>query len=316
MRVYLAITADIDNDGVALENERTRLSWRSLDQLAMLAEIIRNYRFPTTWFVRADPQLKDYYGSASYLLEEHRALWREFAACGDEIGWHPHLYARRADGGYEPERNDERLTIALRRTYSDLTRDGCTFASVRIGEAMGSNAIMQTLAELGLRVDSSAIPGRVRDDSARRFDWGSTPNRPYWPSIADYRVPGTPALGILEVPMTSIPVKAPYDPKPLLRYANLAYRPAIFATALEGWFAQAATDDAVLTLIFHPEELLSGSSDHPLYALAHDALDANILTLLNLAQRHGTQVIGKTMAEVGSLFFPTGNVDDIRHSKA
>ena len=308
MRVYLAITADIDNDGVALENERNNLSWRSLDRLPAFAEIIKKYRLPTTWFIRADPQLKDYYGSAAYLLEEHRSLWRNFAAGGDEIGWHPHLYARREDGSYEPERNDGRLVTALRATYSDLVRGGHRLTSVRIGEAAGSNAIMQTLAELGLRVDSSAIPGRVRNDDARQFDWGTTPNAPYWPSTVDYRVPGTPALGILEVPMTSVLVKAPYDPKPLLRYANLAYRPAIFATAFETWFARTAASEAVVTLIFHPEELMPSPNSHPLYALAKDALDENIHTLLNLAHRHGTEVVGKTMADVGSLFFPPGNV--------
>jgi hypothetical protein len=309
MRLLVAITADVDNDGVALENERNRLSWRSIELLPKLAEIIREHHFPATWFVRADPQLKDYYGSINFLLKEHEALWRDFADHGDEIGWHPHLYALRSDGIYEPERDDERLMIALRCAHSDLASDGYTFTSVRIGEAMGSNAVMRTLAELGLQVDSSAIPGRRRDDNARRFDWSISPNVPYWPSTADYRVPGSPALPILEVPMTAVLVKAPYDPKPLLRYANLAYRPAIFAAALEEWFDQNAIAETVLTLIFHPDELMPGSGDHPLYALTPDALEANIQTLLGLAHRRGMDVVGKTMAEIRKLICRTGNVD-------
>jgi hypothetical protein len=309
MRIFIALTADIDNDGVALENERSRLSWRSLELLPRLAEIIHGHHFPATWFVRADPQLKDYYGSTNYLLKQRESLWREFANHGDEIGWHPHLYALRSDGVYVPERDDEHLIVSLRRAHSDLASDGHTFTSVRIGEAMGSNAIMRTLAELGLRVDSSAIPRRRRDDNERRFDWSTSPNVPYWPSTADYRVPGSPALPILEVPMTAIPVKAPYDPKPLPRYANLAYRPAIFAAALEEWFDQNAIAETVLTLIFHPDELMTGSGDHPLYAFTPDALEANIQILLSLAHRRGIDVVGKTMAEIRRLFCRTGNVD-------
>jgi hypothetical protein len=309
MRLLVAITADVDNDGIALENERSRLSWRSLELVPRLAEIIRGHSFPATWFVRADPQLKDYYGSPNFLFQQHGSLWREFVSHGDEIGWHPHLYGRRPDGAYEPERDDERLTIALRRTHSELASDGHTFTTVRVGEAMGSNAVMQTLAELGLQIDSSAIPGRHRDDSARRFDWSTSPNEPYWPSAADYRVPGSPALSILEVPMTAIRVKAPYDPKPLLRYANLAYRPAIFEAAIEEWLDRNTVAETVLTLIFHPEELMPGSAVHPLYALTPDALEANIQTLLDLAHRRGMVVVGKTMTEIGKLYCRTGNVD-------
>ena len=317
MRLLVAITADVDNDGVALENERSRLSWRSLELLPKLAEIIRKHHFPATWFVRADPQLNDLYGSTNFLLKQREFLWRNCTDRGDEIGWHPHLYALRPDGTYEPERDDERLVISLRRAHSDLASGGHTFTSVRIGEAMGSNAVMRTLAELGLQIDSSAIPGRRRDDNARRFDWSTSPNSPYWPSKADYRVPGSPALPILEVPMTAVPVKAPYDPKPLLRYANLAYRPAIFAAALETWFDQNTIAETILTLIFHPDELMPGSGNHPLYAFTPDALEANIQTLLSLAHRRGMDVAGKTIAEIGKRFCRTANVDSRKkHSNA
>jgi hypothetical protein len=298
MNLSIAVTVDIDNDGVSLVDERNRLSWRTLELVPTIADMVHAHGLPVTWFVRADTQLRNLYGHASYLLDRHDALWRKLKDQGDEIGWHPHLYSAGGDGSYRPERHDNRLVHQLRATHAELRAQGHEFASARMGEAVGSNAIMHTLAELGLRADSSAIPGRRRNDESRNFDWSPSPNAPYRPSVADYRVPGVPALPILEVPMTVFPVQAPYDPTPLRRYANLAYRPAIFADAMKRWFesdiSQAA--DAVLILILHPDELIPGPRDHPLYALTPDALPQNVDALLKATRQRGFNFAGCTIS--------------------
>lgn len=297
MKLFVAVTVDIDNDGATMRDERNALAWRGLEFTDNLSRAMQDEKLPTTWFVRADPQICNCYGSAAFLLLEHRERWARFVACGDEIGWHPHIYAMR-NGVYEPEPDHERVADALRATHRELTANGLAFASVRMGEAIGSNTIMRALAQLGLRIDSSAIPGRQRTDASRSFDWGPSPNCPYRPSRSDYRVAGSTALPILEVPMTAVPVHAPYDQSPLTRYANLAYHPPIFAAAFERWLDGGADGerDMVLTLITHPDEVMPAAHRHPLYAFDLDALRANLATVLTTARRRGFEVLGCTLS--------------------
>lgn len=303
MRLFIAVTVDLDNDDLSIGDERSRLSWRGMDLVPQLADIIHASNLPVTWFVRADPQLHDYYGSSAYLLERYRDLWRDFSAAGNEIGWHPHILSVSDNGRYVPEREDARILEVLQDTHAQLLSLGYRFASVRMGEALGSNAIARTLARLGLRADSSAIPGRRRNDSSRVFDWSLTPNRPYRPSMADYRVPGEPALSILEVPMTVLPVQGVQEEEPLLRYANPAYRPDIFSAALERWLSSMPPAPyQLLTLILHPDEFMRRNKEHPLYAFTPAALQSNIKTLLDGASRRNIEVGGCTIAEVETIF--------------
>jgi hypothetical protein len=197
-------------------------------------------------------------------------------------------------------RDEEEVSRLLRSTHAELLAKGHEFASVRMGEAIGGNLILRTLAGLGLEVDSSAIPGRRRLDRDRWFDWSGSPNTPFRPSVADYRVPGSPELPILEVPMTVSLVHAPFDPDPLPRYTNLAYHPAIFAAALDRWFNGLTdkTANEVLTLIAHPDELLTQPDQHPLYAFTPDALRTNIETVLDMARQRRIDVVGATASGI------------------
>lgn len=301
MTLSLVVTVDVDNDGVSLANERDRLSWNGLALIPQISEVVRSFDLPATWFVRADTQLHDLYGSVDFLLTEHRPLWASLARAGDEIAWHPHVYAPE-DGGYRPVRDEREVSRSLQSIHAELLARGHRFASVRMGEAMGANSIMRTLAELGLLADSSALPGRHRVDRDRCFDWSTTPNAPYRPSTADYRVPGSPELAILEVPMTVSPVHAPFDPGPLPRYTNLAYHPQIFAAALDRWLDGLAdkTADAVLTLIVHPDELMTQTDRHPLYALEIDALRINVETVMEMARQRHIDIVGSTTSGIAT----------------
>jgi peptidoglycan/xylan/chitin deacetylase (PgdA/CDA1 family) len=299
MTMFVAVTVDIDNDGLALSNERNRLSWRGLEKVPEIAETVHRAGLPATWFVRADPQLKMQYGAADYLLDHHADLWRGLRADGDEIAWHPHVTHVGAQNSHEPEHDDARYAAALRKTHAELTALGHQFTCARLGEAFGGNACIRTLADLGLRADSSAIPGRRRDDGARYFDWTGTPNHPYRPATDDYRTPGRPAVPILEVPMTVMPVHHPAEPHPLPRYVNLAYRPSIFSEALERWFQEITpTDETFLTTIVHPDELIAENPPHPLYAFTLDALRTNVAQLLAAAEKRKIDIVGLTVAAV------------------
>jgi hypothetical protein len=303
VRVNVVCTVDIDNDGVALYNERNALHWRALSMLPPLKQLFADHGAPVTWFVRADSQLADTYGDPAYLLHSHAPLWNGFTASGDEIGWHPHLYQRdRASGAYVPDRDAERCADTLTELHQALAAAGFGFDSVRLGEAFHGNATMRRLSALGLKVDSTAIPGRRRNDEQRVFDWEPTPNEPYHPAPGDYRVPGRAgSLPILEVPMTTVPIQAPYDPAPLKRYVNLAYHHALFQ---EGFTAHllglppGSGGEAFVTTILHPEEVAAGAPSHPLYSFSLDGVGRNLDFMLEASARQGFAVRFLTMRAV------------------
>jgi hypothetical protein len=272
-----------------------------MELIPRISESIHRHGVPVTWFVRADQQIRDVYGHAAYLLERHAPLWKQLKSQGDEIGWHPHVYSRSGGNGlYRAEYDEKWLASELRETYAQLTTRGYEFCSVRVGEAIGGNAIIEGLAEAGLQVDSSAIPGRRRSDGSRTFDWFPTPNFPYWPSKSDYRVPGKVALPILEVPMTTVTVRAPYDTVPRVRYVNLAYRPHIFVGAVERWLDSlgGSGSQAVLTLIMHPDELLPARQDHPLFEHTPTTLEKNFNAVLAGARRRAIDWTGATTSSL------------------
>jgi hypothetical protein len=122
------------------------------------------------------------------------------------------------------------------------------------------SSVMRTLDRLGFEVDSSAFPGRSVRDDYRHFDWTRCDNRPYFPSIEDYQVQGAENLRLLEVPITTIPIGAPYDRIPVVRAINPCFRSELFQKAI------ADNEDRLrqlgfCVLIFHPDELMHGYQD-------------------------------------------------------
>jgi hypothetical protein len=282
--VNLLFTIDVDNDGVE-DDERTALTWKSIERIPQIGELFASFNLCLTWFVRADNQLKEVYGSAAYLLQQHQALWSQLEAAGDELGWHPHLYEWCADSRkFVADKDEQRCARKLIETRTELLAHDFVHSSVRIGEGFHSNAMMRALSDLGLQVDSTAIPGRVRDDASRSFDWGPTPNRPYYPSAADYRVPDAgDSLKILEIPMTTMPVKASYDRDSLTRYINPAFHHANFKAGLDRSFDSlfpTGQSECFITLILHSDEVSAEGRAHPLYSFSLETVRQNITYLL------------------------------------
>lgn len=306
MNLNLLVTVDVDNDGTTIGASRDLLRWDGIAQVEALHRLFAEMHLPATWFLRADNQLADVYGSPAYLFDAHAVLWQKLRLAGDEIAWHPHLYHREPNAGkFAPDYDPQRCTDKLRATYAELRASGWECASVRIGEAFHSNEMMAALDEFGLMVDSTAIPGRVRSDAERRMDWGPTPNEPYHPSARDYRVPGADALGILEFPMTTVFIQAPYDSEPRRRYANLAYHAPLFTAAVERYLQErraAEIEVSYLTLILHPDEVVARPEAHPLCAYSLAAVRSNLDFLLELAARLQMTVRPLTATSAGAAF--------------
>ena len=264
--LYIALTFDADSDyfdstltNDGLESPHS-LSWRGIEEgIPLISEVLWAYadelasKPRSTWFVRVDGQLATLYGEAGYLLEKHGVLWQQCLDRGDEIGWHPHLY-RMEDGKWEQETDGIRLMEALRDAYSAITRKDLSPISSRIGEAFCSNAVLATLDELGIRCDSTAMPGRVRKDRERHLDWETTPQEPYHPSHSDYRQPGLEPFNLLEVPMSMVETRAEYDERPLRRYVDLSFRNEAMKDGLRSYLR----DAKLLVTVTHPCAVLSG----------------------------------------------------------
>jgi hypothetical protein len=177
---------------------------------------------------------------------------------------------------------------------------------VRVGEGFGSDAVASALSDLPLGADSTALPGRVKRDAERSIDWAGSPNHPYHPSRADYRRPAADGdvLPLLEVPMTTVPIRVAYDPAPVCRYVNLAFRPEVIGPAVTAHLDQLATAGAPvawLTTVLHPDETFPRREPHPLYAFDPSAVGANLTYLLDLAMERGWPVLATTVRGVTGL---------------
>jgi hypothetical protein len=119
---------------------------------------------------------------------------------------------------------------------------------------------MKTLDGLGYEVDSSANPGRIMMDAHRHFDWSRCTNFPYHPSVDDYQEEKAQNYRILEVPISTIRVSAPYDHSPKARAINPCYRHELFAQAIRE-NEQVLKELGFCIMLFHPDELIEGYSD-------------------------------------------------------
>jgi hypothetical protein len=288
--IYVANTVDIDPDNFdsSIFGDKKVLSWRGIDEgLPELIEKVKelidtSFQSPKfTWFIRIDNELKNMCGSYGYLLDRYGDFWRKRKNEGDEIAWHPHV----------------NTLEQLRESYDYLKNRGERFFSVRIGEAFHSNAFMAELASYGFAVDSTALPGRARNDRERFFDWQPTPERPYFPSKEDYRVPGDDHFGILEVPMSMVKTKAYYDRCVIRRYFNLSYRHEIIRDSINELIN---IKDLVVTIL-HPSELLAQEFTHPLLSFDINTVVKNLQYTLAQAQKLNKVVKYITISEIPAL---------------
>jgi hypothetical protein len=173
-------------------------------------------------------------------------------------------------------------------------------AVIRIGEAYHSNELMLFLAELGLRADSSCLPGRKRSDDEKLFNWESSPNHPYHPSSHDYRIPGMPELRFWEIPMNTVLTKVSYDKAPLLRYYNPAFHPAAFNEGMAAFLSE----HRIVVTVMHPFEIIadlfsdSKEKAHPLISFDIRAVEKNIKAIMSTAYSIGKKVRFVTMNEL------------------
>ena len=265
----VALTFDVDCQSY-LEGRAAAMA----DELDRAFEVLgplfeRHPSWRASWFLRIDPGM--------HAFDRQAGLLRDRVKRGDRLGWHFH----------GPLKRVSEFARHARAEGLDLSR---------IGFGRASNRVMRALAAAGFGIDSTAMPRPIYKWTRRGVDWTTTPDEPYHPSMADYRVPGEPALPILEVPISCGEVLAPDDNQKVVRYLNPAYHQGIFEAALSQWVRR----HAHLVTITHPYEVLRGPK-HGLLAFDPHAFEENVVAVERVAAfRTLSGLAGEGALEVAS----------------
>lgn len=295
-RHLLCLTLDTDPDGLSGKvTNRQTLEWRGLEHLRNLPEELQSHPWlssiPITWFIRADGQLESVLGSATFLLEKFEPLWKTARQTKHELAWHPHLYRQvRCDDPATLIADPSEAQEELERLWEKV-RQRFPATSFRNGEGWHAPITYATIEKLGFQCDSTAIPGRKGAD-AHPMNWERSPNEPYFPGSADLCEPG-PERKLLEIPMNTWLVQAPYDEAPKVRYMNPAVHPYIFANALRNWENTReihSNELYVWVMIFHPDEVLPSEGEDLLYSRSKQSLLKNLVDFQDSLLRAGTDV--------------------------
>lgn len=280
-----ALTVDVEGSWLDNPQEQAAfdaspiLSWlASLEEELLRAEDQHSTHIPVTWFVRCDDSVAHALGSPQGLLQVCADFVARRRAHGDVFGLHPHFYSKDAQGQWFVTGEAHQQNAILDRAVTGWEQFfGERPILSRMGEALMTDTLARHLAHLGLLLDATALSGRQRQGAGYFIDWQGAPHQPYRPSRQDYRVPASgpeQALAFTEVPFSMVPIQAPYDTQPLLRYFNLAYHPALLAKGLP--FLPKHTP---VVAVVHPHELSRCQPAGPLVAFDPQALHDNLKNL-------------------------------------
>jgi len=290
--VAFAFTVDVEGAWQDLPQEQANFDPAPITAAVELleAEISRlevffSKKIPVTWFFRCDDSVAHSMGCQEGLLLHFREFIERRKNCGDAFGLHPHFYklSDNSSSGWDIETSPEGQRTLLLRAASAWIRffnEAPTLS--RMGESIMSSTIAQTLDEIGIRVDATALSGRERKGDGFFVNWVGAPHRPYKPYKKDYRIAANienASFRFTEVPFSMLPLLAPYDKEPLLRYFNLAYNPAIVKAGL----CHLKNRHAFVTVV-HPHEVYSNQQPGPLVTFQIGAIQKNIV---NVASEFG-----------------------------
>jgi hypothetical protein len=212
-----------------------------------IVNFIEIFEGPTTVFVREDLETIRDFGE-NHFYDLLKSIPTDHPL---EIGWHPHIFG---DGHLAVR--EESLLLSELRNILNQSAFARLCRLVRVGACQSGNSIMGLLSE-SFDIDSSAMSQCSRKDHLRWYDWTDTHGAVYKPSVADYRVPGVISHSILEVPITTLKVFAPYDEYPKRRILNPAIKSSIFKKSVEQSADYLASLDCLVAAC-HAEELESG----------------------------------------------------------
>jgi len=303
-KIPLCIVFDIDNDFFLTPTENTdALEWLGLERgLPLALNRIREWgdqfgvKPAVTLLVRADDQIASFYDSPTKLFYEVK----EFSSkCENQdvtfdIGWHPHLY-KKGPNSWELELSGHAQYEQIKRTYEFIDRDVGDISVTRIGECLFSNDILKALKECSISVDSTALPGRI----VERTDWRNCPEEPYYPKDDDFCAPG--GNGLLEVPMTVLPVQAPYETEPKLRYLNLNFGEHYLRESI----LENINNKKLIVTVIHPFEVFVSSGTFPQKHVLWgngNSVFKNLCTIVESCKRIGCEIDSHLLCDIKQIW--------------
>ena len=303
--LVVALTFDLDPDhfdpSISDNYGSDMLSWRGVEKaVPAIAEILAGLRDDfnkparATWFPRADNQIKTLYGDSGAILDRFNDLLRALESEGHEIAWHPHLH-KRESGRWIQETDLDSIRTNLTEAREALGRRGWVPRATRMGGNFGSAELMGVLENLGIEVDSSAMPGRKRRDDHCNFDWSETPRTAYHPALRDHRLPGTLARKIVEIPLSMAAVYAAYDDRPYPRYVDLSFHPDALQPGLDALLQET---DCLITDT-HPSTVLPevALEPHGLLSFSMGSFKANLAAVMNGCARNNRPLRFVTLSD-------------------
>lgn len=300
----IAVVVDVDPDwrvqGTSGQAYKGEMHWeglrRGIPDLLKLVEGIRDARgrpIRFTWMLRSDEQMATVYGEPAHAADEFADFWTSRREAGDEIGWHPHTwrYSEAERVWYQELSDEDWIRSCFEDGFASLTRR-FPFRASKTGWTYHNNVTMRLLADLGVKVDLSAIPGMAYKGTVPgtnhplgEYDWTRCPQEPYHPRVDDYQLPGDgSALPILEVPNWTFPIG--WARRLLHRARGRSWRdfanPAKNPSLVENGFGN-PPHTVPFVCYFHPEELLS-----PTWMFGVAEVVKNITNLLEACRDRGT----------------------------
>jgi hypothetical protein len=316
-KIKIAITADTDSDfyfGNQAEQynaiDKSIIGWKGLEKgMPILADVIKefsdkhNINIPISWFVRCDGQIGDQYQNRAYLLEKYNDWWHDRISLGDEVQWHAHLYDFK-NNSWVQETDKANISRDLELSSREFINSGYQYNCLRIGESYCSNDVLDICENLDIKFGSSSMPGRYRQDAEKTIDWLNTPNKPFSPSVSDYRIEQEHNRNFLEFPLNTVKTKVGYDKDYLPRYVNLAFNKGILREGLEEFFRENDT----LFSITHPFEVVedffvdTNQKSHPLLSFNAKSVIDNLEDILLISKRLKREIEFLRVSDIISIY--------------
>lgn len=212
--VVVGFDIEPDRRVVDLTDPTWRFTPVCLERWELLRADLRPVAIPTTWFMRADPQVEKANGAADFALRHFAAEWARVQSLGDELGLHMHPW-RWNDTlqHWSQDHGDEQwILYCLRMALNAFSGAfGAPPRSYRGGDRFLTPAVAEALMQAGVEVDLTLerMPGVERlamDEHGTGTipDGSAVPPHAYFASHDDVRVPAPKARGGLGIlPLTS-----------------------------------------------------------------------------------------------------------------
>lgn len=267
-KVYLTFDLDFTN---YCDN------YKNIDEFNFIIDILLPFlddnSIRATWFIRLDKGIELSFGRPDYLFYKYSEIINTLKDCGHSIGWHPHFYKFNKQNC-----NEDDIIEEINYLYPFIIDRKLKLS--RIGWGFMTNKIMQTLEDLGVQRDSTAIPRPNYSFEEATRDWTITSQLPYQPSYTDYRrepYKNEKTFKIVEFPITTFLINAPYDNSKVVRYCNLSFK----NTFIKKGIVDTLKNQEYLLTITHPYELMP-VNNHLLISFNIKDFKKNINTIKKL----------------------------------